>query len=354
MQNENRFDYLKLVQFATEVLTSAGLNISRSGIVARTLVASDLMGHTTHGLQLLWPYANQLLENLMTKDGEPKLISDSGAAVTWDGNHLPGPYLVEKAIDLGLERLQNHPVFTLAIQKSHHIACLAAYLEKVTDRKKIIILGSSDPGNKTVAPFGGVTGTYSPDPLSYGIPTQGDPILFDSSASTLANGQVMQRHAHGQMLDGAWLMRADGSLSDDPSAFFADPPATILPVGGLTLGFKGFGYGILMEALTSGLAGSGRKEHSGQWSASIFLQLIDPAQFAGTQPFINEMQHLVDQCKASELHPHFAEIRMPGERALAMKRKQQEEGVVLHPEVIKGCERCAEKFAVSFDSYFSN
>ena len=184
------------------------------------------MGHTTHGLQLLWPYANQLADDLMTKVGEPTVLNDFGAAVTWDGNHLPGPYLVEKAIDLGLERLESHPVFTLAIRKSHHIACLAAYLERVTSVQKIIILGSSDPGNKTVAPFGGVTGTYSPDPLSYGIPTHGDPILFDSSASTLANGQIMQRHAHGQMLDGAWLMNRDGSLSDDPASFFEDPPAT--------------------------------------------------------------------------------------------------------------------------------
>ena len=158
----------------------------------------------------------------------------------------------------------------------------------------------------------------------------------------------MQRHAHGQMLEGAWLQRPDGSLSDNPAAFFEDPPATILPVGGLTLGFKGFGYGILMEALTSGLGGSGRKEHTGQWSASIFLQIIDPSQFGGTQSFLEEMQYFVDSCKASEKHPHFKEVRMPGERALSLKRAQLKDGILLHPEVIKACEKCAEKFGVAF------
>lgn len=337
---EKRFSYQELFNFTVNAFNQAGLAPERSEIMARTLIISDLMGHTTHGLQLLHPYLNQLKDDQMTKSGDPETISDFGSSVTWNGRHLPGPVLVEMGIDLGLERLKEHPVFTLAIQNSHHIACLAAYLERVTDLGKIIILGSSDPGNKTVAPFGGTTGVYSPDPLSYGIPTKGEPILFDSSASTLANGQIMQRHAHGQMLDGAWLMRADGSLSDDPAAFFEDPPATILPVGGLTLGFKGFGYGILMEALTNGLGGAGRRKPAGRWSASVFLQLIDPAKFGGTEVFLTEMQHLVDACHVSAPHPQFGKVRMPGERALALKKKQMTEGILLHPEVVKGLEKC--------------
>jgi LDH2 family malate/lactate/ureidoglycolate dehydrogenase len=345
---EKRYSYGQLFDFACKVFQKAGLDQDRSEIMARTLIASDLMGHTTHGLQLLGPYLRQLEEGLMTKTGEPEVIQDAGAAVTWNGRHLPGPWLVEKGIDLGLDRIRELPVFSLAIQNSHHIACLAAYLERVTEQGKIIMLGSSDPGNQTVAPFGGTTGVYSPDPLSYGIPTRGEPILFDSSASTLANGQIMQRHAHGQMLDGAWLMRADGSLSDDPADFFGDPPATILPVGGLTLGFKGFGYGILMEALTSGLAGFGRRKPAGRWSASVFLQILDPEKFGGLDAFTAEMQHLADNCRKSAVHPNFSEVRLPGERALTLKRKQLKEGIELHPEVVRGLEKTAEKYRVEF------
>lgn len=340
---EKRYSYRELFDFTCHSFIEAGLAPDRSEIMARTLITSDLMGHTTHGLQLLNPYLQQLKEEQMTRTGDPETISDHGSTVTWNGCHLPGPVLVEMGIDLGLKRLDEHPVFTLAIQNSHHIACLAAYLERVTDLGKIIILGSSDPGNKTVAPFGGTTGTYSPDPLSYGLPTQGTPILFDSSASTLANGQIMQRHAHGQMLEGAWLMRSDGSLTDDPASFFEDPPSTILPVGGLTLGFKGFGYGLLMEALTSGLAGAGRRKPAGRWSASVFLQLIDPEKFAGTEAFLAEMQHLVDACHASKPHPNFEKVRLPGERALALKKKQMKEGILLHPEVVKGLEKSGFK-----------
>lgn len=339
-----RYSHLSLTTFATTVLTKAGLPNDRASLVAEVLVCSDLMGHTTHGLQLLLPYAAQLTDGLMTIEGEPDILKDQGSAVTWDGRHLPGPYLVQKAIDLGIDRLSKYPMVTVSIGKSHHIACLAAYLEQVTEKGLMILLLSSDPGNQTVAPFGGLTGAFSPDPLAYGIPTEGLPILFDSSASAVANGVVMQKHAEGEKLGGKWLLDTEGKATDDPQAFFDDPPATILPVGGVDLGFKGFGYALLIEALTSGLAGKGRKDTLGRWSASVMVQLIDPSQFGGSDSFKQEMQYLMNACLKSQPANPAEPIRMPGHRAIQLKQQQLIDGVELHPRVRKNLIKCAEKY----------
>lgn len=341
------YDHNHLVSFAQKVLMTAGLTEGRSLLVAETLVCSDLMGHTTHGLQLLMPYANQVAEGSMTITGEPQVLRDTGAAITWNGRHLPGPYLVQKAIDTGIERLSNHPQVTVVIGQSHHIACLAAYLEQVTQRGFMIVIMSSDPGNQTVAPFGGLQGAFSPDPIAYGIPTQGRPILFDSSGSLVANGVVMQERAEGNKLGGKYLMDPEGKATDDPEAFFTEPPATILPVGGLDLGFKGFGYALLVEALTSGLAGIGRRERADRWSASVMVQLIDPNQFGGKEAFIREMQHLVDNCHQSKPRKTGKQVRMPGERALKLKAEQEKNGVRLHPQVEIALKKCATKFGIS-------
>ncbi len=342
----NRFQADHLTNFAFEVLHKAGLPKDRAKLVAETLVESDLMGHTTHGLQLLLPYAKQIEDGLMTLAGEPEVLQDRGSAVTWNGNFLPGPYLVYEAIRLAKVRLADHPMVTIAIGNSHHIACLAAYLESVTKDGLMIILLSSDPTNQTVAPFGGLTGAFSPDPLAFGIPTFGKPILFDSSASAVANGVVMQKYAQNEKLAGPWLMDPGGQATNDPEMFFQDPPATILPVGGLDLGFKGFGYALLVEALTSGLAGKGRKEDLNRWSASVLVQLIDPEQFGGRTLFLEEMQFLVDRCHDSQPRPGFEHVRLPGERALALKEKQLQDGVELHPEVIETLQKCHDQFGV--------
>lgn len=278
------------------------------------------------------------------------VVNDAGAAMAWHGNHLPGPYLMHLALQLGFERIEQYPTFTLTIQQGHHIACLAAYLEAATKRDLMIILSSSDPRNKTVAPFGGLTGTYSPNPISYGIPTEDIPILFDSSTSTVANGVIIQKHGQGEDLDGKWMLGPDGEATASTEAYFAEKPATVLPVGGMDLGFKGFGWGILIEALTNGLAGYGRKNNVTRWISSINLQLIDPKQFGGREAFKAEMQHLVDACKASKPRAGFQQVRMPGENALKNKQAQMSNGVWLHPGVLSVMEKCTTRYDVHMPS----
>jgi len=330
-----------LVDFAFSVLKLNGLDDEKSRIIAETLVEADLMGHTTHGLQLLPAYIQELQTGNMSKSAEPEIVNDKGSAITLNGNYLPGPWLVHKAIDVALERITEHPVVTIVIQKSHHIACLAAYLQKVTEKGMMIILSCSDPQNKTVAPFGGTTGVYSPNPLAAGIPTQAQPILMDVSMSATANAYVKRAYDEGEKLPHAWLLDKNGQATDNAASFYENPPSTILPLGGLDSGHKGFALGLLVEALTNALGGFGRANETDKWTASVFIQVINPASFSGNTTFTNETQYLANQCMQS------AEARLPGHRALALKQEQLRTGVQLYPAIIEGLELLSTKFKVT-------
>jgi hypothetical protein len=72
-----------------------------------------------------------------------------------------------------------------------------------------------------------------------------------------------------------------GQPTRDPAAFFTQPPGTLLPLGGLDAGHKGYGLAMLIEAMTGGLAGHGRADRVEGWGATVCLQLWDPAAFAG-------------------------------------------------------------------------
>ena len=89
-----RYNAESLIVFARSLLGKVDLPAERAAAVADILVEGDLMGHTTHGLQLLAPYLKELSEGGMFAAGEPKVLQDRGSAVTWDGNYLPGPWLV--------------------------------------------------------------------------------------------------------------------------------------------------------------------------------------------------------------------------------------------------------------------
>jgi L-lactate dehydrogenase len=336
-----------LVAFASALLGAAGLPEDRARVVAEVLVEGDLLGHTTHGLDMLAPYLRELDAGLMEKAGEPLTVADHGAALVWDGRYLPGPWLVRRAIAAARERLVAHPVVTVCIRRSHHIACLQAYLQPVTAEGLVIVLTCSDPAGAGVAPHGGVASRITPDPLAAGFPTEGDPVLLDVSMSTTTNAMTRRLRETGGRLPGAWLVDADGKATDDPAVLSGERPGAILPLGGLDLGHKGFALALLVEALTSGLAGHGRADEPHRWGASVFLQLLDPERFAGRGAFARETSRLAELCRTTPTAPGAPPVRLPGSAALARRARQLAEGVDLDPDILTRLAPWAERLGVA-------
>ena len=343
-----RYSAAALTSAATSLLGAAGLDTDKASAVASILVEGDLMGHTTHGLALLAPYLAELESGAMTRDGGPQVIQDRPAAVTWDGRRLPGPWLVLQAMELATTRAKQYGTGTVVIRRSHHIACLAAYLKRATDQGLLLLLTCSDPNSASVAPFGGLDPVFTPNPLSAGIPTPGDPVLIDISTSATTNGLTNRLHKEGGRLPASWVIDGHGQPSDDPAVLFKEPKGTILPLGGIDSGHKGYGLALLVEALTGGLAGHGRADAREGWGATVFVQVIDPAAFSGQEAFLRQVAAVVEQCHASRPSKPESPVRMPGEKGLATARRLVETGVALYPAIVPSLEPWCAKLGVSF------
>lgn len=336
-----------LLRFGEDLFAAAGMPRERAAVVAEFLVEADLMGHDTHGLNLAPGYLGALEKGGMPKVGEPDVVADRGATLTWDGKYLSGPWLVWRAMQEGFERARKFGVAAVAIRKSHHIACLAAFLPKATERGFAMTLMSSDPANQGVAPHGSFQPTYTPDPIAFGYPTDGDPVLIDISASSTTLGLAGRLQAGGERLPGRWLIDNRGEATDDPRALKAEPPGAILPLGGLDRGHKGFGLGLMVEALTAGLGGYGRADAPTTWGASVFLQMIDPEAFGGRAAFERETGFLAAACRAAAVPPGRPPVRLPGDGALKRKREQRASGVALYPTIMRDLAPWAEKLGVA-------
>ncbi len=55
----------------------------------------------------------------MVGAGEPDIVADTGAAFTWDGKYLPGPWLVMRAMDEAERRVAEHGAVTAVLRKTH-------------------------------------------------------------------------------------------------------------------------------------------------------------------------------------------------------------------------------------------
>jgi len=342
-----RYPEETLVAFAHDLLARAGVRDDIARDVAAILVEGDLLGHTTHGLAQLAGYLRELDKGSMRRDGAPTVLNARPASQAWDGHRLPGPWLTLRALDAAIAMAAQHGTGTVVIRRSHHIACLAAYLTRATERGLMLLLSCSDPSGASVAPFGAVSPVFTPNPIAAGIPADGEPILLDISASYTTNGLTARLNEAGERLPHAWLQDAQGAATDDPRVLFNEPKGTLLPLGGLEAGHKGYALALLIEALTGGLAGMGRADPAEGWGATVFLQVLDPAAFGGRAAFTRQMSWLADACHGATPRAGVERVRLPGERGLALAREQRANGVALHPTILPSLAPWAQNLGVA-------
>jgi LDH2 family malate/lactate/ureidoglycolate dehydrogenase len=334
--------------FATAVLRAAGLARRHCGPVAQTFVEADLLGYSTHGLAMLPMFVAALERGDMAREGEPEVLARHRTRALVDGGLLPGPVVLRRAVALALELATTEAVVSVSVRRSANTACLATYLPPVAATGRIALLFVGNPGNAAVAPPGAASGVYGTDPVAACLPTSGDPVLFDFATSATTNRMTERARRAGASLPFDALVDNAGRPSADPSCLNADPPGAIAPLGAAHSGHKGFALALLNEALTGGLAGHGRaRAATGERAGSAcFVQVIDPAGFAGREAFVAEMDALATAVNDARPVTGTAGARVPGARAFAARRRQCERGIELHPDVSPLLANLSERFGV--------
>ncbi|WP_119391479.1 Ldh family oxidoreductase [Taklimakanibacter lacteus] len=340
-----KYDVESLREFARAVLLKAGLPEEPARSVARGLVEADLYGHSTHGLALLPDYVDEIESGAMAKNGRPEALSDFGAAALWDARRLPGVWTTDLAVAEAAKRARSFGVGAITLRRSHHIACLAAFLEAPAREGIAIIILSSDPSDAFVAPFGGVTPVMTPNPIAVGIPASPDPILIDVSTSITTAAMCARMRNAGTPLPGKWLLDSAGKVTDDAQVM--KQGGSILPIGGVDHGHKGYGLGLMVEALTQGLGGFGRADRPKEWGASVLVLAFAPEAFGGRDEFLRQTDWLVEACENSAVPQGRPRVRLPGQAALARKVEALRDGISLDAVRLGGIERLATRFALA-------
>ena len=342
MTQTTHYNVQALTTFVERLFEKAGADTEVAQVVTRVLLEGELLGHRTHGLNLVSRYIDGMLSGQVKARAQAlEQVSDSGISSLFDGHYVLGPYCVSRALDCAAKGAAGQGIGIAVVRRAAHIGCLAAYLKPYTDQGLVAVLYSSDPSVGLVCAHGGVDPVSTPNPIAAGIPTRGEPILLDVSMSTVTLGLVGQCRDAGSRLPHPVLVSNDGQLSDDPRDFFTSPPGSILPLGGQAFGHKGFALALLVEALTSGLAGHGRKDAPDQWGASATAVVIDPRFFGGLQAFTDETSFLGQLVLASRPLDAERPVRLPGQAGLALRRQALEQGARLSPQLVADLDRLA-------------
>ncbi len=143
-----------------------------------------------------------------------------------------------------------------------------------------------------------------------------------------------------------WAIDTQGIPTDDPQVVMSGG-GTLLPVGGLDHGHKGYSMALLVDALTQALPGYGRMDEPGGILMGVYLQVIDPNAFAGLGAYKRQTSWLVDQCRANPPQPGVDRVRVPGDQAMLKKREALQTGVPVPSSVFKALAGVAEKSGIN-------
>jgi LDH2 family malate/lactate/ureidoglycolate dehydrogenase len=312
----NAFSIATLEAFAVSLYRAVGMDADKAATVARLQVLTDAMGRRTHGLAMAPLYLADIRKGGMRVAGRHEVVSDNDISAVWDGDYLPGSWLVNEAIQTLIPRAGKCGIAAIAIRRSHHIGCLAALAKQAADRGCVALIANSDPAGQRVAPYGGTEALFTPDPFAVGYPGAEHPVLVDICASITTTSMTRQKHAANESFEHPWLLDAEGRPTRDPAVLeHTTPRGSLQLIGGSEYGHKGFGLALMIEALSQGLSGHGRKDAPKRWGGNTFVQVIDPQRFAGAEAFAAQMDHFSERCRANRPIDPARPVRVPGDQA---------------------------------------
>ena len=331
------FSEKELNEFCFNLLLRSGATSEEAERVATHLVTNNLVGHDSHGVIHLPGYLNQVKKGEIVPGAKLETVHETATTAVLDGNWGFGQLIAKKAMETAIEKADRYSISAVGVRNCNHIGRLGEYSTMAARQDMIGIISVNDHGAAHVmAPFGGITGKLSPNPISIAFPSGGEPVLLDMSTTTVAEGKLFVRWSRGEKIPEGWAIDAEGRPVSNPGDYFGPPLGALLPLGGVMAGHKGFGLGFMLDVLDGALGGAGvSREGVTRLGNGLFISVIKISDFVRPENFKSQVDSLIRFVKDSELAPGFSEILVPGEFEYRELKKRRTSGMTIEEETWK-------------------
>jgi len=344
-----RFNSDALLQIATRVLSAGGVPDDDVTAVASELVDANLVGHDSHGVMRLNQYI-EYIESGFIKPGQPiDVVKERDTFSMLDAHFNFGQVAASKAVTLGIEKSRQHGTATVMIQNCNHVGRLGSYSIRAARAGLGAIMAVNAAGPGAVAPYGGIERRLGTNPITAAVPWGDDVLVLDMTTSATAEGKVRVAFQKGDHVPEGQIIDAEGNPTTDPADLYADPPGSLLPLGG-PLGFKGYGLSVMVDMFAGVLSGSGVcREDLPRGANGVWMYMIDIEQFVPRSEYDALMDKYVAHIKGSRRLPGVDEILLPGEIESRRQRERQANGVEIPPETWRQLNELAGRLGTSLD-----
>ena len=250
------------------------------------------------------------------RESKVEIQVNKGSSLLLNFNKL-GPSLKLKMIHDELEsRAKINGISMVGLNNSGGIHALNLWTDGL-GKRDLIGLCFFNGGPGSVVPYGGTTGIFGTNPLSYAIPTNDKPIIVDMATSEIPFFELKNAKQKGILLKKNCAVNAEGQVTTDPKEALTDGgQVRILPMGG---GYKGYAMVLLVEILTGSLV---RSFLSNEMSPKYVLEehgglliAIDIATFADVGKFKESVSRMCEAIRKQKPATGVEKIIVPGDNS---------------------------------------
>ena len=335
------FVHERVTEVSATLFRAYGAAQQEATIAATSLVESSLMGHDSHGVLRIPEYLSFIRDGKLLPSAEIRVEQTSATTAVVDCGHGFGAVGAARATDVGIEIARRQMAAVVVTRNCNHVGRLGAYVQTAADAGLIALAYCNSPiYGHFVVPFGGRAGRLATNPIAYGIPTSGDPIIADFSTSVAPEGKVRFYFNEGRQVPEGWILDAQGQATTDPAAFYGPPRGGLLPLGGAAA-HKGFALGFLVEVL-AGILGGVSSTDASVFGNGLSLIVINPEAFDSRDGFLKRMDETVAYMKSSPPVSGVEEVLVPGELEFRTRRTRLHVGIPIDEPTMAELQRWAD------------
>ena len=317
-----------------DVFVALGMPQEQAEQSADVLLYADTRGIDSHGVSnMLRVYVEAIRDGRINLDPHWRITHDSPAACTIDSDGAHGGVIGPEAMRIAIERAREFGIGSVSVYNGGHYGA-AAYTAAMALEEDMIGI-SMTAGGVAVTPTFGAERLVGLNPIAVAVPTRNEaPFIFDASMSSVAGNKVRLAQRLGRDTMPGWVAGSDGEpIMEErpiPDAFM------MLPLGGTReIGsHKGFGLSVMVEVLTSVLAGGGAGPDRRAGQAHHMLAYRIDA-FTDLEQFKDDMDAYLLRLRTAKTAPGEERVYYAGLPEHEEEAIRRERGIPYHPEVIE-------------------
>lgn len=279
-----------------ECMLSVGVENIVADTVSNSLIQTSLRGVDSHGIRLFPHYFKELTLNKLNKSSIIELTKKSPSITLIDAKNTFGHYVGQRAITEAITTAQHTGIGVVSVSNSTHFGAAWYFTNQVADQG---MLGLALTNTEAlVNAYNSKEAFFGTNPICFSAPMlDEDPYCLDMATSTVSWNKIKSQREQNLPLNNEWAYDVNGLPTEDPYQ-----AVSLNSIGG----YKGFGLGMLVEILCSGLtAGPISKEIAPLYDLSInedrkishFFMAIDISKFVSLDWFKNYLTNMSTQIR---------------------------------------------------------